>query len=119
MNVKIDRLLENDKELKLRQGKWAEIRKDFNDKYKTLRDEIKALKDENERLRGDVLNNQIQHPNIQIAHTKDIEVDPENLPKEYLIPDEKKIKKELRDSDWTKPIEGVKVIEKPHIKLIN
>lgn len=114
-------LIENQRELKRLEEELKLHRADFRNEIAELtkvRDELKA---ENERLRQEALemDEADLEDGVSISWQNDFKVNIDELDDDYLmtVVDEKRIKKELIQSEWTKPINGVEILKVPRLRV--
>lgn len=114
-------LIENQRELKRLEEELKLHREDFRNEIAELtkvRDELKA---ENERLRQEALemDEADLEDGVSISWQNDFKVNIDELDDEYIlmVPDEKRIREELIQSEWTKPINGVEILKKPRLRV--
>ena len=119
-----EKLLEISSELKRVEDEIKYHKDEFNDSIRELVEAKKALALENKKLRDFITNMGVKDEGslidgISVSYRNDFEVDELMLGSEYWlrVPDTSKIRKELVDSEWTKPIKGVRVIKKPSLRV--
>lgn len=114
-------LVENQRELKRLEEELKLHRADFRNEIAELtkvRDELKA---ENERLRLEALemDEADLEDGVTVSWQNDFQVNLAELDDEYIlmVPDEKRIREELIQSEWTKPINGVEILKVPRLRV--
>lgn len=119
-----EKLLEISSELKRVEDEIKYHKDEFNDSIRELVEAKKALAVENKKLRDFITNMGVKDEGslidgISVSYRNDFEIDELMLGSEYWlrVPDTSKIRKELVDSEWTKPIKGVRVIKKPSLRV--
>ena len=119
-----EKLLQVSSELKRVEDEIKYHKDEFNDSIRELVEAKKALAVENKKLREYITSLGVEDEGslidgISVSYRNDFEVDEASLSAEYWlrVPDMSKIRKELVDSEWTKPIKGVRVIKKPSLRV--
>ena len=119
-----EKLLQISSELKRVEDEIKYHKDEFNDSIRELVEAKKALAVENKKLREYITSLGVEDEGslidgISVSYRNDFEVDEASLSAEYWlrVPDMSKIRKELVDSEWTKPIKGVRVIKKPSLRV--
>lgn len=119
-----EKLLQVSSELKRVEDEIKYHKDEFNDSIRELVEAKKALAVENKKLREYITSLGVEDEGslidgISVSYRNDFEVDEASLSAEYWLrtPDMAKIRKELVDSEWTKPIKGVRVIKKPSLRV--
>lgn len=121
--TKTDDLLQVEAELKQLESEIKYHKDEFNESIRELTEKRKALQADRKNLREEVTDTwdtSIEPiDGISLSYRKDFEVDVSELDDRYIKhePDIAKIKKELIDSEWTKPIDGVTIIEKASLRI--
>ena len=115
------KLIENQRELKRLEEELKLHRADFRKEIAELtkvRDELKA---ENERLRLEALemDEADLEDGVTISWQNDFKVNIEELDDDYFmtVPDTNRIREELIQSEWTKPIYGVEILKVPRLRV--
>lgn len=122
MNIQ-ERLITNQKQIKLIKEKYRADKELASAKHKAIiqreKEELGDLELQNKELKELILEG--DDPLIdglqEVSH-KTLMVNPKDLPREYLQPDMSKIRAEMRASEYTKPIKGVKVIHEKLLKVL-
>ena len=122
MNIQ-EQLITNQKQIKLIKEKYKAEKELAAAKHKAIvqreKDELGDLEKQNKELKELILEG--DDPLIdglqEVSH-KTLMVNPKELPLEYLEPNMKKIRAEMRASEYTKPIKGVKVINEKLLKVL-
>lgn len=122
MNIQ-EQLITNQKQIKLIKEKYKAEKELAAAKHKAIvqreKEELGDLEKQNAELKAEILEN--DDPLIdglqEFTH-KALMVNPKELPREYLEPNMKKIRAEMRASEYTKPIKGVKVINEKLLKVL-
>ena len=119
-----EKLLQVSSELKRVEDEIKYHKDEFNDSIRELVEAKKALAIENKKLRDFITNLGVEDEGslideISVSYRNDFEVNMLELDDDYILlePDMKRIRKELVDSEWTKPIKGVRVIKKPSLRV--
>ena len=119
-----EKLLQVSSELKRVEDEIKYHKDEFNDSIRELVEAKKALALENKKLRDFITNLGVEDEGslideISVSYRNDFEVNMLELDDDYILlePDMKRIRKELVDSEWTKPIKGVRVIKKPSLRV--
>ena len=119
-----EKLLQVSSELKRVEDEIKYHKDEFNDSIRELVEAKKALAVENKKLREYITSLGVEDEGslidgISVSYRNDFEVDEASLSAEYWlrVPDMSRIRKELVDSEWTKPIKGVRVIKKPSLRV--
>lgn len=118
-----EKLLEISSELKRVEDEIKYHKDEFNDSIRELVEAKKALAVENKKLREFITNLGVEDEGslideISVSYRNDFIIEDEfAVTWEYMTPDLSKIRKELVDSEWTKPIGGVRVIKKPTLRV--
>ena len=118
-----EKLLEVSSELKRVEDEIKYHKDEFNDSIRELVEAKKALAIENKKLRDFITNLGVEDEGslidgFSVSYRNDFIIENEfDLKWEYMTPDLAKIRKELVDSEWTKPIDGVRVIKKPTLRV--
>ena len=119
-----EKLLQVSSELKRVEDEIKYHKDEFNDSIRELVEAKKALAIENKKLRDFITNLGVEDEGslideISVSYRNDFEVNMLELDDDYILlePDMKRIRKELVDSEWTKPIKGVRVIKKPTLRV--
>lgn len=120
---KADELLRVEAELKQLESEIKYHKDEFNESIRELSEKRKALQKDRFVLREEVTMDwdSFVEPvdGISMSYRKDFEVDVNQLDERYVKhePDMAKIKQELIDSEWTKPIDGVTIVEIPSLRV--
>ena len=119
-----EKLLQVSSELKRVEDEIKYHKDEFNDSIRELVEAKKALAIENKKLRDFITSLGVEDEGslideISVSYRNDFEVNMLELDDDYILlePDMKRIRKELVDSEWTKPIKGVRVIKKPSLRV--
>lgn len=118
-----EKLLEVSSELKRVEDEIKYHKDEFNDSIRELVEAKKALALENQKLRDFITNLGVEDEGalideISVSYRNDFIIENEfDLKWKYMTPDLAKIRKELVASEWTKPIDGVRVIKKPTLRV--
>ena len=118
-----EKLLEVSSELKRVEDEIKYHKDEFNDSIRELVEAKKALALENKKLRDFITNLGVNDEGslidgFSVSYRNDFIIENEfDLKWEYMTPDLNKIRKELVASEWTKPIDGVRVIKKPTLRV--
>lgn len=118
-----EKLLEVSSELKRVEDEIKYHKDEFNDSIRELVEAKKALALENKKLRDFITNLGVEDEGalmdgFSVSYRNDFIIENEfDLKWKYMTPDLAKIRKELVDSEWTKPIKGVRVIKKPTLRV--
>ena len=122
MNIQ-EQLITNQKQIKLIKEKYKADKEFAAAKHKAIvqreKDELGDLEKQNKELKAEILEN--DDPlidGLQAVSHNTLMVNPKELPREYLEPNMSKIRAEMRASEYTKPIEGVKVINEKLLKVL-
>lgn len=122
MNIQ-EQLITNQKQIKMIKEKYRAEKELAAAKHKAIiqreKEELGDLEKQNKELKELILES--DDPLIdglqEVSH-KTLMVNPKILPREYLQPNMSKIRAEMRASEYTKPIEGVKVINEKLLKVL-
>lgn len=118
-----EKLLQVSSELKRVEDEIKYHKDEFNDSIRELVEAKKALALENKKLRDFITNLGVEDEGalideISVSYRNDFIIEDEfALDWKYMTPDIGKIRKELVASEWTKPIDGVRVIKKPTLRV--
>lgn len=114
-------LIENQRELKRLEEELKLHRAQFREEIAELTRVRDELREENERLRLEALelDEDELEDGVTISWQNDFQVDMLELDDEYIlmVPDTARIKKELIQSEWTKPIKGVEILKVPRLRV--
>lgn len=121
--TKVNELLRVEAELTQLDSEIKYHKDEFNESIRGLTEKRKALQGNRTNLRDEVTENWHCYAQpvdgISLSYRKDFTVDASELDDRYFKtePDIAKIKKELIESEWTKPIDGVTIIKKPSLRV--
>ena len=122
MNIQ-ERLITNQKQINMIKEKYKADKELASTKHKAIiqheKEELGDLELQNKELKELILEG--DDPLIDGLQTfthKTLMVNPKELPRDYLEPNMKKIRAEMRASEYTKPIKGVKVVEEKLLKVL-
>ena len=118
-----EKLLEVSSELKRVEDEIKYHKDEFNDSIRELVEAKKALALENKKLREFITNLGVEDEGslidgFSVSYRNDFIIEDEFALKwKYMTPDLSYIRQELVASEWTKPIDGVRVIKKPTLRV--
>lgn len=119
-----DELLDTQRDINRIKAKYADQKKQAWDAHKAIvaqeKEELGELVTRNKELRELVIDDNNFIDGITRSSRKDFYVeDLDALPSKYkkVVPDKKLLKKEMEQSEYTKPIPGLKVFDKYSIRV--
>ena len=116
-------LLNVTKQIKEIKEKYKEEKQEANRIHKDItkreQEELKDLISKDKELRELVIDDIDFIDGISKSSRKDFEINLEELPEKYfkIVPNEDLIREEMVQSEWTRPIPGVKTIDKYTLRV--
>lgn len=114
-----DQLIELQNQIQTVKDKYAEDKKAAHWIHKDIvsqeKEELEPLESRMDQLKDRFMDShEATDDQVFYRSSKSLEVDADQLPEQYIkhVPDMEKLKEEMYKSEWTKPIPGVKVVEK-------